>query len=157
MTYIIQGSTSPGQNGNLTVTPPSGRYVERGLGSIISGILHGRSGSGGRVCGLYQYSFTLGFNVTVDKQQTLPFDEKKNLFNDTLKCPLGSSGADFTGTVSVDVEAKGSIAVDYGFAAVGSVIPPHLDDFGLFAQFSGSLDGILSADVNLQVQKASYA
>ena len=89
------------------------------------------------------------FNITENtNKQPINLDKKFNIFNQSISCPASGAIPAIDAGVSVDVEAKAQFTVDYGFAAVGSVIPPKLTDFGLFADFDGSLDGILNLNAN---------
>lgn len=49
------------------------------------------------------------------------------------------------------IDAKAHADIGYGIAAVGTVIPPTLSEFGIFASVDASLDGTLNIDANAAV------
>lgn len=77
----------------------------------------------------------------MNKSLALPpisIDKSANLFNDSISC-----GA-LTASVSVDVDGKADANVTLGVAASGTIIPPKLTQFQVFADFTADLDGTLT-------------
>ena len=86
------------------------------------------------------------------KQTTLQFDKSFNLFDQSISCPASGDIPAFTGEVKADVEAKLNGTVNYGIIAAGTIVPPALSEFGLFANFDATLDGILTIDTTATVR-----
>ncbi|KAA1475878.1 hypothetical protein DENSPDRAFT_883888 [Dentipellis sp. KUC8613] len=74
----------------------------------------------------------------------LDFDVKKSLLNQGVTCPVVS------GNVNIDIDAKAHIDFFLGATAVGTVIPPDLEDFSLFVGLNGNIDGTLTAKATAQ-------
>lgn len=140
----------PGGNGqtNLTQTPLSSEDLQSrsflgDIGGLISGALQGAVqldillGSQ-----LTEDGYLKGFNVT--KTSTLPpisVQKAFTPFNESITCPALDGKASFTGQVKIDVNASAYAQVNFGFAAVGKLVPPKMTQFGIFAGLDATLDG----------------
>ncbi len=49
------------------------------------------------------------------------------------------------------VEPKAHAVVGFGVVAAGTVVPPKITDFGLYASLDGSLNGTLTVDASASV------
>jgi hypothetical protein len=54
--------------------------------------------------------------------------------------------------VTTAVNAKAHTTVGYGIVAAGSLVPPKLSNFGLFASMNGSLDGVMTVNASATVR-----
>ena len=74
------------------------------------------------------------FNKTLTSQP-LPvadFSGVTNLFNTSIDCPASSTNpVDLSASISLDVGADVHVTVSIGAVAAGSLIPPHIAEFGL--------------------------
>ena len=68
-----------------------------------------------------------------------------------ISCPASGAFPAFNGGLHVGVEGKATVAVAYGVSAAGTIVPPWIDDFGLFTDLDAQLDGILSVNANANV------
>ncbi|KAJ7929627.1 hypothetical protein B0H13DRAFT_1964126 [Mycena leptocephala] len=126
----IAGTNVPGQTGNLTVTPPApapqrrSRLQRRGLFSFIENA----------------FKKFNSFDKSVTKSLPRPLDLDKQLpvFSQSITCP------DLSASVSVNVDAKAHAVVSLGMSAVGTIIPPKMSAFGVFAGLDADLTGTLT-------------
>lgn len=148
----IQGSTVPGDNGNLTVTPPTrrrrSRHSRRGLISFIGDAFDSKLQCSGPLPFLLLICIGIEFNSfdesviknlpPIDVSNTFP------IFSQSISCPAAGDLPAFDASLNADVVAKAHAVVTLGVAAAGTIVPPKLTDFGLFAgmdaQFEGSLE-----------------
>ncbi|KAI0340900.1 hypothetical protein BDW22DRAFT_1333399 [Trametopsis cervina] len=136
VSLLIQGSTADGANGNFTVTPAASR---RGfLGDIANDVK-------GAVDDALS---ALSINVTKSKTQTLDVDKPFTLFDQSVSCPASGLTPNLHGEIKVAVDAKAHAVVGYGVVAAGSLVPPHISDFGLFASLDGTLNGVLTVNAS---------
>ncbi|KAJ3528236.1 hypothetical protein NM688_g8023 [Phlebia brevispora] len=130
VTLFLQGST--GNAGNFTAVPLGDNPSKRSWwDDIVNDVLE-----------------ALSFNITESDTKNFDYDKSYTLLDDSISCPAAGGFPAFTGGYTVGVEAKADITVAYGLAAVGSIIPPEIDDFGVFVNLDAQLDGILTADIN---------
>ncbi|EPQ61342.1 hypothetical protein GLOTRDRAFT_54265 [Gloeophyllum trabeum ATCC 11539] len=127
ISIVIQGASVPGQTGPIDTSGVSlsrrSRLAERGLGSII--------GDGAK-------KFN-SFNKSLDK--TIPPINVNKDFN------LGSSSVSckgFDATFAADIDTSFNADVTYGVVAAGTIIPPKISSFMLFANFDADIDGKLN-------------
>ncbi|KAJ7719164.1 hypothetical protein B0H14DRAFT_3010221 [Mycena olivaceomarginata] len=127
----IAGTNVPGQEGNLTVTPPPAaparrsRHQRRGLFGFIED----------------QFKKFNSFDKSVTKSlPPLDIDKKLPVFSQSISCPAPAVSA----AVSIDVEAKAHAVVSLGMTAVGTVIPPKMTAFGVFAGLDADLTGTMT-------------
>ncbi|KAJ7673894.1 hypothetical protein DFH06DRAFT_1279635 [Mycena polygramma] len=127
----VAGTNVPGQVGNLTVIPPPAapqrrsRLQERGLFSFIENA----------------FKKFNSFDKSVTKSlPPIDFDKTQNLFSQSIDCPAPAVKA----SVSVDVEAKAHAVVSLGMSAVGTIIPPKMTAFGVFAGLDADLTGTMT-------------
>ncbi|KAI0092175.1 hypothetical protein BDY19DRAFT_884355 [Irpex rosettiformis] len=139
VTMFIQGSNAAGGNGNFTVTPAAQR---RGLLGDIANDIKGASSSNLACC------IALSFSVNKSTSHTVDFDKAFTLFDQSIDCPATGKLPDIKGEVKVAVEPKVHAVVGFGVVAAGTVVPPKVTDFGLFASLDGSLNGTLTLDAS---------
>ncbi|KAJ6551973.1 hypothetical protein B0H19DRAFT_1159539 [Mycena capillaripes] len=127
----VAGTNVPGQTGNLSVVPPPAapqrrsRLQQRGLLSFIEGA--------------FQKFNSFDKSVT----QSLPpidFDKQLPVFSQSISCPAPAVSA----SVTVDLDAKAHAVITLGMSAVGTIIPPKMSAFGVFAGLDADLTGTLS-------------
>lgn len=80
---------------------------------------------------------TVEFN-SFDKdvsRQLPPINVSKsaNLFDQSISCPASGAIPAFTASVKADVTASANAVVTLGASAEGTLVPPKLDAFGLYA------------------------
>ncbi len=73
------------------------------------------------------------------------------MFNTALSCPAVGGHPAYTGSLRGDIRAAASAVVTVGVAAVGTVIPPELTEFGVFAATEASFNGILTLSATATV------
>ena len=74
------------------------------------------------------------FNKTLASKPipVVNFSGVTNLFNQSIDCPASSANpVDLTASISLDVGADVDVTVSLGADAAGSLIPPHIAEFGL--------------------------
>lgn len=82
-----------------------------------------------------------------NKTGTIPiidFARNFTLFDDTLPCPSANGRPAYTGTFESDVQAKAHARITVGVAAAGTIIPPDITEFGVFAAAEADFSGILT-------------
>lgn len=95
----------------------------------------------------------LSFNINDSDTKDFSYDKSYTLFDQSISCPASGAFPAFTGGFDVAVEAKADFEVAYGLAAVGSIIPPEINDFGVFVNVDATLNGILTVDANANVRR----
>ena len=133
VTMHILGSSLPGAAGNFTQTPPVAGQTKRGLGSWIKKSL----GDLNEV------------HKTLNGSAPLSFDKNVPLFDKSISCPQQGKIPGFTGEAKVSLDAKVTGTVNYGVAASGTLVPPKLEEFGLFVGLDMDLLGTLGLDTTL--------
>lgn len=140
VTLFVQGSSIPGVAGNFTVTPPSdAAAAKRGLFSWVGHTLKGLS--------------EIHKNIT--GTSPINFEKDVPLFDQSFSCPQNGAVPAFDGEAKVDLKGKVDGTVSYGVAASGSIIPPKLDEFGLFVGLDTTVTGTLGLDATLTVSANS--
>lgn len=134
VTLFLQGSSIPGVASNFTQTPPTdGQLSKRGLFSWVGKTLK-----------------DLGeIHKTINGSSPLNFEKDVPLFDKSIDCPQSGAVPGFSGEVSVDLDGKVDGTVNYGVAASGSIIPPKLDQFGLFVGLDATVTGTLNLNATL--------
>ncbi|KAG5641981.1 hypothetical protein DXG03_003834 [Asterophora parasitica] len=132
VSIAITGSTIPGAEGNLTIIPGTGEGdddsdLRRGLFSWIKNAWNKFN----------NFDKTLTENLP-------PVDVAKNvnLFSQSLSC---AGPPAFDASIRADLNANAHAVVSLGLAAVGTIVPPKLTQFGAFV----GLDAQLQASLNL--------
>jgi hypothetical protein len=88
----------------------------------------------------------LSFNVNKSSTKTIDVDKPFNLLDKTKSCPASGLVPARKVGLTVDVNAKAHADVDYGVVASGSIVPPKVNGFGIFADFDAQLGGTLDID-----------
>lgn len=89
------------------------------------------------------HSLALSLNVDKSFTETLDLDKKINVLDKSKLClPSGLTPARKIG-LKVDAETQAHVDVNYGVVSNGSIVPPKVDNFCIFADFDAALDGIL--------------
>ncbi|KAF5370996.1 hypothetical protein D9615_010020 [Tricholomella constricta] len=142
VSIAIQGSTVPGAEGNLTVTPPSSRRR--------------RSGHDRRAFSSFIQDAFDRFN-SFDQSATKalsPVEVSKSfpIFSKSLAC---AGPPAFDASIKADVDTNARAVITLGVAAAGTIVPPKLTDFGLFAGMDASLEGTLNLKGNVAAKADS--
>ncbi|KAH8923602.1 hypothetical protein BT69DRAFT_1262291 [Atractiella rhizophila] len=125
----IQGSNLPGQADNATVTPAdsSEAATKRGLFDFITDALN-------------------KFNqIKVNESEPLDhlsFSKNLTVLDESISCSL-PDGTTFDAGFDVDVSGRFEGDVTIGIVATGTIVPPVLDNFAVYAGLSASLGGTL--------------
>ncbi|KAF5371015.1 hypothetical protein D9615_010015 [Tricholomella constricta] len=125
VSIAIQGSTVPGAEGNLTVTPSSSRHDRRGPSSFIDDAFN------------YFNSFDESATKAlppVEVSKSFPF------FSESIPCDGPPA---FNATMKADVDTNAHTVITLGVAAAGTIVPPKLTEFGLFTGMDGTFGGTL--------------
>ncbi|KAG6862118.1 hypothetical protein C0995_005930 [Termitomyces sp. Mi166 len=128
VSIAIQGTTIPGAPGNFTVVPANER---RGIFDAI------------------EDAFNDFNNIDISKSgEITPLDIDKDfpIYSNSISCPGPPA---FTASINVDVDTTAKVVISFGVAAVGTIIPPKLTEFGLFAALDANLDAILGVKGNV--------
>ncbi|KAI0638754.1 hypothetical protein C8Q77DRAFT_1151788 [Trametes polyzona] len=142
VTLFLVGSSLPGAAGNFTVDPPTdGALSKRGLGSWLDKSL-------GELAKIHA-NFLGDFNKNVTASSPLNFEKDFPIFDKKIDCPQKGKVPAFSGEAKVDLEGKVDGTVNYGLAAAGSIIPPKLDEFGLFVGLDATITGTLGLGATL--------
>ncbi|KAF7296604.1 hypothetical protein HMN09_01068000 [Mycena chlorophos] len=127
VTVQILGTTIPGQQGNLTITPPTNSTTpsRRGLFGFIESAFQ---------------KFN-SFDKTVTKTLTpVNIDKTVTLLSASVSCPTPVVSAGVTATAEGKVQATMSV----GAVAEGTIIPPKLTDFGAFIGLDADMKGTIN-------------
>ncbi|KAI1787663.1 hypothetical protein LXA43DRAFT_703234 [Ganoderma leucocontextum] len=134
VTMFLQGSSVSGAAGNFTRAPPSqGHHSKR---SVLSWV-------GKTLKNLAQVHKTLNGSSPISFSKDVP------LFDKSISCPQNGKIPGFTGEATVDLNAAVNGTVHYGVAAAGTLVPPDLQEFGLFVGLDMDLLGTLGLDTTL--------
>ncbi|KAI0345976.1 hypothetical protein BDW22DRAFT_936994 [Trametopsis cervina] len=138
---FVQGAT-----GNATLPAVSARELhERGLFSSIG---HAISSAASSVTNALK---DLSFNVDKSSTKTLDINQPFTLLDKKKSCPASGLIPARTVGLHVDVNAKAHADIDYGVVASGSIVPPKVSDFGIFADFDAQLSGTVDVDASASV------
>lgn len=86
------------------------------------------------------------FDKSVTKDlPAINVDETFPIFEQSIACPANGAIPAFDASLKADVNGKVNAVITLGAAASGTIVPPKLDDFGVFA----GLDADLSATLTL--------
>ncbi|EJF58506.1 hypothetical protein DICSQDRAFT_172861 [Dichomitus squalens LYAD-421 SS1] len=133
VTLHLQGSSIPGVATNFTQPPPVDQLNKRGLLSWVGNTLK-----------------NIGeIHKNISGSSPINFSKDTPLFDQSINCPQSGAIPAFSGEVKVDLNGKVDGTVNYGVAASGSVIPPKLDQFGLFVGLDTTVTGTLNLDATL--------
>ncbi len=92
-------------------------------------------------------SLALSFNVDKSSTKTLDVNKPFTLLDKTKSCPASGLVPARKVGLTVDVTAKAHADINYGVVASGSIVPPKVKDFGIFADFDAQLGGTVDLDV----------
>ncbi|KAI0700589.1 hypothetical protein BC835DRAFT_1304043 [Cytidiella melzeri] len=160
VSLFIQGSNADGANGDFTVTPPDRRGffgdiaddVEDAAGDAVDAVGDAAGNVANDVSGLVDDALNdLYFNVSKSDSQTVDVDQPFTLFDQSIDCPASGDLPALKGEVKVGkiaVDAKAHAVIGYGVIAAGTIVPPQLSNFGLFATLDGSLNGVLTVNAS---------
>ncbi|KAJ7580284.1 hypothetical protein C8J56DRAFT_279200 [Mycena floridula] len=84
---------------------------------------------------------------------TLSIDKSFPILDLSVSCPATSDAPAFSASLKADAEAKIDMTITLGLVATGTIIPPNLDDAGVFA----GLDGDLAATLTLKADATGTA
>jgi len=136
VSLFIQGATIPGDSGNFTQTPPSTTSQRR------SRFSHTRKRSiFGSLKGLDSFSKNLSTTlpaINVNKDFTL--------LNANVDCSSSAGGASagISANIKSDLLAQAHAVVSIGAVANGTILPPAIKDFALFANLNADIDSTLT-------------
>ncbi|KAK7457234.1 hypothetical protein VKT23_010536 [Stygiomarasmius scandens] len=130
VSIAIEGSNVPGAVGDAEITPAPARrsrlnMKKRGfLGDIFK-------------------KFT-SFDKDITKDlPPVDIDQTFPIFEDKISCPASGNIPAFDASIKADVVAKAHAVISLGMAATGTVVPPKLDEFGVFVGLNADLTGTL--------------
>lgn len=147
----LEGANVPGQEGDAVPadSPPStflntrlAQLQDRGLWDWIENAFN--SVYFYPACNLWLMLFTEwnNWDETVTKNLTpLNVDKSYNLFDLSISCPANGGNIAYYATLRADLYGKAYTTIVIGAAAKGTIIPPKINEFGLFAKLNGYADG----------------
>jgi hypothetical protein len=125
VSLFIQGATVPGSTGNFTQTPPSNtpqrrsRFSHRNKRGFLDSIL-----------GFDSFSKNLSSTIP-------PIDVNKDftLLDANVDCSgsVGGASAGISANIKSDLRAKAHAVVTLGVSANGTILPPAISEFAMFA------------------------
>ncbi|KAI8969672.1 hypothetical protein BD414DRAFT_428107 [Trametes punicea] len=143
VSLYLMGSSIPGAAGNFTVEPPTDTSAtKRGVSSWVDDTL-------GKLAQVHEDLSIGNFDKNISNSSPLNFEKDFPLFDQKISCPQQGSIPAFSGEAKVDLEGKVNGNVNYGVAASGTIIPPALNDFGLFVDLDATITGTLALDTDL--------
>ena len=97
------------------------------------------------------------FNKNITGSAPLNFEKDVSLFNTSIDCPQNGAIPGFKGSAGVDLNGKVNGNVDYGVAIAGTIVPPYIDEFGIFVNLDTTVTGTLGIDATLTVSVSRNA
>ncbi|THU98962.1 hypothetical protein K435DRAFT_828282 [Dendrothele bispora CBS 962.96] len=129
VSIAIEGSNVPGAVGNAEVTPaPARRSRLRRRGFLKD---------------IFNKFNTFDKNITKDLPPIDVTNQTFPIFEDKVSCPASGSIPAFDASIKADVVANAHAVISLGAAATGTIIPPKLDEFGVFVGLNADLKGTL--------------
>ncbi len=98
----------------------------------------------------------MSFNVDKSSTTTINVSQPFTVLNQYEKCAASHNSPAFEAGIKITVDAKAHADVTYGIVAQGSIVPPKVTEFGLFADFDATLDGTLNVDALASVSGIYY-
>ena len=95
------------------------------------------------------------FNKNITGSSPLDFSKDVNLFDTSIDCPATGLTPAFSGNAKVDLNAAVNGNTNYGVVAAGTIVPPKIDQFGLFVNLDATVKGTLSVDATLTVSRSA--
>ncbi|KAL6305714.1 hypothetical protein BKA93DRAFT_211137 [Sparassis latifolia] len=131
VSFWVQGTSMPGASFASASTSGKRALHERSSFGWVQQSLNNIS----------QFSKNVSENVP-------PINVQKQgvLFNESIACPAIGNIPPFAADVAVAIDAQVDATLQYGVAVSGTLVPPEMSEFGLFAGLSGSIDGTLIAN-----------
>ncbi|KAL0576061.1 hypothetical protein V5O48_005919 [Marasmius crinis-equi] len=123
----IQGANVPGATGDFNVTTAA-NLQGRGLFDFIKDT----------------FKKFNSFDKSITKElPPIDVDKTFNIFEEKISCPAQGAIPAFDASLKADAIAKAHAVVSVGVAAVGTIIPPKLSEFGVFTGLDADLVGTL--------------
>lgn len=136
VSLFLQGSSLPDAAGDFSVMPPpNGALAKRGFFSWVKDTLKSLS----------------EFDQELKGSSPLNFEGEVPIFDQSFDCPQNGAVPAFGGRAKVGVKGKVDGSVSYGVAAAGTIVPPNLDEFGIFVGLDTTVAGTLGLDATLTV------
>ncbi|KAG6885186.1 hypothetical protein C0992_005358, partial [Termitomyces sp. T32_za158] len=124
--FAVQGANVKGAAADIDISGVGSRRRRRGLTDFVGDAIDS-------IKDLDTFNFT--------RNQTLPtfcVDKNITLFNKQLTCPL------ITASLTADMNAKANAVAAIGVAASGTIFPPKVEDFALFINLNGDINGTVT-------------
>jgi hypothetical protein len=84
------------------------------------------------------------FNQNDNKTlKAITVDKKFDVFNANIDCPAVPPGKAFSATLNADAQTKANAILTVGVVATGTIVPPKLDEFSIFAGMNADFDAAL--------------
>ncbi|KAF8064456.1 hypothetical protein FPV67DRAFT_223610 [Lyophyllum atratum] len=131
VSIAITGSTIPGAEGNLTVTPPTATGLRRGLFSWIKDAWD---------------KFNNFDKSITENLPPLHIAKTFPIFSQSISCPGPPA---FDASIKTDINVNAHAVVSLGVAAVGTIVPPELTEFGAFVGLDAQLQATLALVGNI--------
>ncbi|KAK1222410.1 hypothetical protein PQX77_014743 [Marasmius sp. AFHP31] len=123
----IEGANIPGASGDFNVTTPANLQA-RGLFDFVK----------------KTFKKFNSFDKSLTKElPPIDVDKTVNIFEEKISCPAQGAIPAFDASLKADAIAKAHAVVSIGVAAVGTIIPPKLSEFGVFSNLDADLQGTL--------------
>ena len=135
VTMHILGSSLPGAAGNFTQTPPTAGHTKRGLGSWVKNSLED----------LNKVHKTINGSAPLNAAKNHP------LFDKSIDCPQNGAVPAFSGSAKVDLNGKVTGNTNYGVVVAGRLLPPKVDEFGIFVNLDATVTGTVGIEASLTV------
>lgn len=164
----IQGANFPGDPaGSVSVgSKRRSRLAGRGLFDFVGDAIDAIKNAAGDVVDVAKKGFDAvkdgvndavnavegANNINENTNKTLPaldINQDFPLFSGSIDCPVNPPQGSFSATLNVDVDTQAHAVITIGLAAVGTVVPPQLSQFSVFAG--------VDADINAALHVAAQA
>ncbi|KAL4259382.1 hypothetical protein AB1N83_008474 [Pleurotus pulmonarius] len=131
----IVGATVPGATGNATITRRTPTVIRR-------------TNIGPRRSNFIESAFDRFTSFDTDMIKDLPpvhVSQNFPIIKKSFSCDVpGENGPSVKGSLEASIDASVHAVVQVGIAAEGTIIPPRIDSFGLFAALDADISGTLN-------------
>lgn len=154
MNIAIQGANFPGNPAGNVAAPVKGpkrrsRLADRGFFDFVGDAINAISNAANTVVQTVKNGVDAvegATKINENKNTTLPaIDVNKDfpIFSGSISCPATPPSQPFSATLNADVNTQAHAVITIGIAAVGTIIPPKLDDFSVFSGIDADINAAL--------------
>ncbi|KDQ51373.1 hypothetical protein JAAARDRAFT_41224 [Jaapia argillacea MUCL 33604] len=139
VSFAIQGASIPGQTGDIDFSPTSGTGSQR----------RSRLGRRFSIGDIFQPLANVinnlnNFNNSLSQKTNVNVDKDLPVFSGSVNCPAVGKIPALAASVNVDLSTRSNASIVYGVVVTGTLVPPQISDFGLYANLNGDINGVLN-------------